>query len=210
MSTSTAWSRCCASNWNWNWKRSSSSSSSSSCSSSSRRSARQHGNHRRRTPLNPRNNTRERRFSARRHLRCNGQKNHDDFETFDEMLENFLEPPRRDTGIPSEWDINIDIDEGTRRSSRGIAIFRRDDGFSFLYHTSSEYTRRTNLSFAHLLSAYSSFFSRRRRKRPNRTREENERGRPGHGKHVVSRKWDRPRRRRVPVPMDGERGRGAG
>jgi len=137
MSTSTAWSRCfCASNWNWNWKRSS---SSSSCSSSSRRSARQHGNHRRRTPLNPRNNTRERRrFSARRRLRCNGQKNHDDFETFDddddddeEMLENFLEPPRRDTGIPSEWDINIDIDEGTRRSSRSIAIFRRDDGFFF-------------------------------------------------------------------------------
>ena len=163
MSTSTAWSRCCASNWNWNWKRSS---SSSSCSSSSRRSARQHGNHRRRTPLNPRNNTRERRrFSARRRLRCDGQKNHDDFETtFDddddeEMLENFLEPPRRDTGIPSEWDINIDIDEGTRRSSRSIAIFRRDDGFSFLYHTSSEYTRRTNFSFAHLLSAYSSFFS---------------------------------------------------
>ena len=70
----------------------------------------------------------ERRFftTARRlgRLRCDGQKNHDDFETttpFDddeEMLENFLEPPRRDTGIPSEWDINIDIDEGTRRSNR--------------------------------------------------------------------------------------------
>jgi hypothetical protein len=28
-----------------------------------------------------------------------------------------LEPPQRDTGIPSELDINIDIDEGKKKSS---------------------------------------------------------------------------------------------
>ena len=134
MSTSTPWIRwcCCAptssdgfspTSSNWNGKR-----SSSSCVSSRRR-ARQQSHQNRRTKPNPRNSHDERLYFARR-LRCNGHQTHD-FETFDdeeeEMLENFLEPPRRDTGIPSEWDINIDIDEGTRSI---IAIFRRR--FSFL------------------------------------------------------------------------------
>lgn len=30
-----------------------------------------------------------------------------------EKMPKKLEPPQRDTGIPSELDINIDIDEGT-------------------------------------------------------------------------------------------------
>ena len=30
-----------------------------------------------------------------------------------------LEPPKRDTGIPSELDINIDIDEGEKKNLEG-------------------------------------------------------------------------------------------
>ena len=140
MSTSTAWRRCCAatsstsdgvcrrtsSSSSSNWKRSSSSAA-AYCSARQRSGFDQN-------PTRVNNNRRGR-------LRCDGQKNHDDFETttpFDdddeEMLENFLEPPRRDTGIPSEWDINIDIDEGTRRSSRrrGVIYFStRRDGLFF-------------------------------------------------------------------------------
>ena len=148
MSTSTLWRRCCAatsSSSDGACRRTSSSSSSSSNWKRSS-SAKAYCSARQRSGFD--NSRDERRFftTARRlgRLRCDGQKNHDDFEIttpFDdddddeEMLENFLEPPRRDTGIPSEWDINIDIDEGTRRSNRrGRVIYfstRREDGLIF-------------------------------------------------------------------------------
>ena len=159
MSTSTLWRRCCAatssssdgacrrtsSSSSSNWKRSSS--AKAYCSARQRSGFDQN-------PTRVNNNRRGR-------LRCDGQKNHDDFETttpFDddddeEMLENFLEPPRRDTGIPSEWDINIDIDEGTRRSNRRrkSTIFfdaTRRRSFLFCYATRLQNIRASNVQIA--------------------------------------------------------------
>ena len=161
MSTSTLWRRCCAatsSSSDGACRRTTSSSSSNWKRSSS---AKAYCSARQRSGFD--NSRDERRFftTARRlgRLRCDGQKNHDDFETttpFDddeEMLENFLEPPRRDTGIPSEWDINIDIDEGTRRSSRRRKshIFfdaTRRRSFLFCYATRLQNIRASNVQIA--------------------------------------------------------------
>ena len=37
-----------------------------------------------------------------------------------------LEPPKRDTGIPSELDINIDIDEGKKKAKNALYARKSD------------------------------------------------------------------------------------
>ena len=51
-----------------------------------------------------------------------------------------LEPPQRDTGIPSELDINIDIDEGT--------IFRVFGFCDVVFHVYEARNNMSTLSFS--------------------------------------------------------------
>lgn len=170
------------------------------------------------------NNARRLRRPFNTHALVEDENSDNDNRSAENILEKMpkkLEPPQRDTGIPSELDINIDIDEGT--------IFRvfRVFGFCALSLVLSERGTTTCDSLFLSLNSFKLFLCfceeqhsiyilrltilhLKRRDINNRTHEKDERYRSGNRELVVPGKRRRSRRRRVSVSMDGERRGGAG
>jgi len=144
-----------------------------------------------------------------------------------------LEPPKRDTGIPSELDINIDIDEGKKKKLKRKKMKTRASRKSNRWNVLMTFYIALSLFVISLwfvslsLSLWFALNSNARRacKRAtlttpflfsflenenDRTHEEDERRGSGNRELVVSGERGRPRRGRVSVSMDGERRGGAG